>query len=100
MEMLLVLILCTCRILALVLGYETKGIWTQILHRNCSCICELDVRLLNHPNWTPKAQVMVHVLGLPQLRLSLSLCPYFGTVLCPGFGIFVWLVMAVCVDCL
>ena len=80
--------------LAPVLGQEIEGICTQVLHRNCSCNCELDVRLLNHPNW-----FMVHFSGLPQLRLSLSLGPDFGIVLCPGCGMFVWPVMTVCVDC-
>ena len=68
-------------------------------HINCSCICKLDVRLLNYPNWTCTAQVMVHFPRLPQLRLSLNLGPDFGTVLCPGSGMFVWPMMAVCVDC-
>ena len=27
---------------------EKEGILTSVLHRNCSCNCELDVRLLNH----------------------------------------------------
>ena len=26
------------------------GIWAYVLHRSYSCICELDVRLLNHQN--------------------------------------------------
>ena len=45
---------------------EKEGIWTSVFHENCSCNCELDVRLLNHPNWTSIAQVMVHLQGLPQ----------------------------------
>ena len=48
-------------------------------HRNCRCICELDVRLLNHPNWTSTARVMVHFPILPQLWLFISLCPNFET---------------------
>ena len=36
--------------------------------------------LLNHPNWTCIAQVMVHFPGLLQLRLFNGLCPYFGIV--------------------
>ena len=28
----------------------------------CSCNCELDVKLLNHQNWTSIAQVMVHFI--------------------------------------
>ena len=39
----------------------------------------LMVRLLNHPNWTSTTQVMAYLSELPQLRLSLSLCPDFGT---------------------
>ena len=35
--------------------------------------------LLNHPNWTFTTQVMVHFLGLLQLRLFNDLCPDFGT---------------------
>ena len=30
--------------------WEIKGIWTHVLHRSCNYNCELDVRLLNHPN--------------------------------------------------
>ena len=41
---------------------------------------------------------MVHFPRLSQLRLSLSLGPDFGTILCPGCGMFVWPMMAVCVD--
>ena len=48
--------------LELVFGWKTEGIWTHILHRSCRYICELDVRLLNHPNWTSKTQVMVHLI--------------------------------------
>ena len=46
---------------------------------NCSYICEIDVKLLNHSNWTSTAQVMVNFSGLPQLRLFISLCPDFRT---------------------
>ena len=74
----------TVQILGLDFGWETEGVWTRVLHRSCIFICELDVRLLNDPNWTYIAQVMVHFPGLPQLRLFNSLCPDFG----PGF----WLV--------
>ena len=42
---------------------------------------------------------MVHFPRLSQLKLSLSLGSDFRTVLCPGCGMFVWPVMAVCVDC-
>ena len=60
-------------------GWENEGLWTHVLHRSCSCIYELDVRLLNHSNWTSTTHIMFHFLGLPQLRLLLSLCPDFGT---------------------
>ena len=36
--------------------------------------------LLNHPNLTYTAQVMVHFPGLLQLGLFNGLCPDFGTV--------------------
>ena len=40
-----------------------EGIWAHV-HKRCSCNCELDVRLLNHQNWTSIAQVMVNfILG-------------------------------------
>ena len=48
---------------------EKEGIWTSILHGNCSRNCELDVRLLNHPNWTSITPVMVYFLRLPQAVL-------------------------------
>ena len=88
-----VLILYTSRILAPVFGWEIEGIWTRVLHRSCSCICELDVRLLNHPNWTSTAHVMVHFPGLPQLRPFLSLCPDFGTGFRDWFETVPWLVL-------
>ena len=72
-----VLILHTGRTLRQVFDWENEGLWTHVLHRSCSCIRELDVRLLNHLNWTSTTQVMVHFLGLQQLRLFLSLCPDF-----------------------
>ena len=71
-----VLILRIGRILAPVFHWEIESIWTRVLYRNCSFICELDVRLLNHPNWT---STMVHFPGLLQLRLFIDLCPDFGT---------------------
>ena len=40
-----------------------------VFHGNCSCLSELDVRLLNHPNLTSITQVMVHFPGLPQAVL-------------------------------
>ena len=36
--------------------------------------------ILNHPNWTSITQVMVHFLGLLQLRLFNGLCLDFWTV--------------------
>ena len=66
-------------ILAPVCSWENEGIWTRVLHRNCSYIYELDVRFLNHSNWTSTSQVIVHFLGLPQFRLFINLCPNFGT---------------------
>ena len=74
-----VLILHTGRILAMVFSWQTKGIWTRVPQRSCSYINELDVRILNHPNWTFTTHVMVHFSGLPQLRLFLNLCPNLRT---------------------
>ena len=48
--------------LGLVFGWETEGIWTHVLHRSYRCNCELDVRLLNNPNWTFTSQVMDHFI--------------------------------------
>ena len=48
---------------------KKEGIWIGFLHGNCICNCELDVRLLNHPNWTSIAQVTVHFPRLPQVAL-------------------------------
>ena len=64
--------------LGLVFGGKTYRIWACVLHRSCSCICKVDFRLLNHQNRTSTGQVMVHFLGLPQLRLFICLCPDFG----------------------
>ena len=36
--------------------------------------------ILNHPNWTCITQVIVHFLGVLQLRLFYGLCSDFGTV--------------------
>ena len=55
----------TVQILGLIFSQEKWGNWTSILHGNFSCISELDVRLLNHQNWTSITQVKVHFLGLP-----------------------------------
>ena len=41
----------------------TKGIWSCVFHVNCSHISELDVRLLNYPNRTSIAQVIVCLPG-------------------------------------
>ena len=65
--------------LGLVFDWEIEGIWTRILHRICSYICKLDGRFLNHPNQTSTPQVMIHFLGLPQLRMFICLCPNLGT---------------------
>ena len=73
------LTLHTVRTLGLVFGWEMEGIGTRVLHRSCSCICELDVRLLNQPIQTSTFQVMVHFPRLPQLRLFICLCPNFRT---------------------
>ena len=48
---------------------EKVGIWTSVPHGNCSCNCEIDVRLLNHQNWTSITQVMVHFPRVPQAAL-------------------------------
>ena len=55
--------------LGLLFGWEKVLIWTRILQVNCISIRELDVRLLNHPNWTFITQVMVYFPELLQLRL-------------------------------
>ena len=71
-----VLILHTGWILGLVFSWEMEKIWTLVLHKNCSCICELDVRILNHLNWTTTAQVMLHFI--PKTAIALfdpSHCP-------------------------
>ena len=44
-------------------------IWTSILQGTCSSILELDVRLLNHPNWTSITQFIVCFPRLLQIRL-------------------------------
>ena len=53
---------------------------------------------MNHPNRTSIAQVMVHFLGLLQLRLFNGLCPDFGTVMglvfLTEFRTILWSVMA------
>ena len=65
--------------LGLIFGWEMKGILARVLHRSCSFICDLNVRLLNNSNQTFIAQLIVHFPGLPQLRLFICLCPDFGT---------------------
>ena len=52
---------------------EKEGIWTSVLYGNCRCNCELDVRLLNHPNWTSITQVMVYFPRLPQIATICSI---------------------------
>ena len=61
-------------ILGPVFGWETEGIWSCFLHISFIYICDLDVRLLNHPNWTSKTHVRVRFSGLPQLRLFICSC--------------------------
>ena len=51
------------QILGLIFGREKWGNWTSFLHGNCSYIGEIDVRLLNHRNWTSITRVMVHFFG-------------------------------------
>ena len=63
-----------------VFNWETDRIWTRVLHRSCSCIYKLDVRLLNHPNQTSTTQVMVHFPRLPQLRLFICCVQILGLV--------------------
>ena len=53
--------LCINRTLRLVLRWEIKGIFPCVLQVNCSHIHELDARLLNYPNRTSIAQVMVRL---------------------------------------
>ena len=65
--------------LGLVFDWEKEEIWACVFHISCSCIYELDVRLLNHLNWTSTTQVMVHFPGLPQLRLFICLSQDLGT---------------------
>ena len=69
----------TIQILEMISYLKKEGIWASVLHGNYSYICKLG-RLLNHPNWTCIAQVMVHFPGLLQLRLFNGLCPVFETV--------------------
>ena len=40
----------TVQILGLTFSQEKWENWTSVLNRNCICISELNVRLLNHPN--------------------------------------------------
>ena len=48
-----------------------KGNLDFVLHRSCTCNCDLDVRLLNHQNWISIAQVMVHFIpGIVTVRLG------------------------------
>ena len=67
------------KFLGLIFGWENVRIWTSIIQGNGISIIELDVILLNNPNRTSITQVMVHFLGLLQLRLFNGLCPDFGT---------------------
>ena len=58
----------TVQILKLIFGQEKWGNWTSFLHGNCSCISELDVRLLHHLIG-PITRIMVHFSVLPQVAL-------------------------------
>ena len=49
--------------------FKKERIWSTILQGNCIPIEELDVRLLNHKNWTYITQVMVRFPELPQAVL-------------------------------
>ena len=42
---------------------EKEIIWTSVIHEDCRLSCELEVRILNYPNWTSIAQVMVHLIS-------------------------------------
>ena len=42
---------------------KKEGTWTSVLHDSCIQSCELDVRSLNHSNWTSRAQAMVHLIS-------------------------------------
>ena len=55
--------------LGLIFNKKKWGNWTSFLYGNFIFIREIDVRLLNHSNWTSIAQVMVNFLGLPQIAL-------------------------------
>ena len=55
--------------LGLIFSWEKWGNWTSVPNGNCSYISELDVRLLNHPNWISITQVMVRFSGLSQAAL-------------------------------
>ena len=40
-----------------------EGIWTSFLLVNCRFNFELEIRLLNYPNWTSIAQFMVRLIS-------------------------------------
>ena len=63
-----ILIIRISRTLGLVFRWEIKGIWQCVLQENCRLISELDVRLLNYPNWTSIAQVMVCFLRTVEVK--------------------------------
>ena len=42
---------------------EKEGIWTSVLHDNCSQSFELEVMILNYPNWASITQVMVYLIS-------------------------------------
>ena len=51
------------QVLGLIFGGEKEVIWTSVLDDNCSRSCEIEVKLLNCPNWTSIAQVVVHLIS-------------------------------------
>ena len=53
---------CLCEEFGTGFRLGNRGIWTRVLHRSFSGICEIDVRFLNHPNWTSVAQIMVYLI--------------------------------------
>ena len=53
MELAPLRLLTVCvQVLGLISGWEKEKNWTSVLHGNCSCNCEIDVKFFNHPNWT------------------------------------------------
>ena len=63
-------------------GWENEGLWTRVLHRSCSCVCELDVRLLN-PLIGP---LQLTLWSISWDCLSLGCCSVCVQILGLGFG--------------